>query len=168
MDLACDWQFADKDKNKRLAVCSVFLFTFALILYMGLILFSNHPYKYAHIIVWVCVFSGFLFFFSTTASFSWRSTTVNLSKTDNGRLVLYVDKSIVNHGMILDCKYIFSDYDVKVFKRLDEGRVDIVGVCTLQYIENGQVVDIDNFESKWIGIRIDKEEMPAVKEYFVL
>lgn len=168
MDVTCNWEFIDKDINKKWTVFSTILFSCAFVSYGLLKIYSVRSGDYTNVTMWLCIVACIIFFFSLTPKFSWKVTPIQFIKTDRDYLVINIKDNILEHGMLLDCKYIYSDYTVFLTKQLGDKMVNIRGLCVAQYIDNGQIVGIEEFLDKTLEFRITKEQLPVFAEYFQL
>lgn len=166
MDIVCDWEFIDKDINKKWTIISTVLFIGGFLSYILLEIFAKYPHRYTNISVWLCVLSFAMLFFSKTPRFFWRETTIKVNKTNEGQLVVYINQGVLDCGFAMDCKYIFSDYEVFINKSLGQKVLNVKGPCVVQYLYNEQIFGIDDFENKWLTIRAEQEEIPICAEYF--
>ena len=168
MNIICQWEFIDKDANKKWLVLGACLFICALMVYVLLVVFSKQSYKYTPWVIWTGVFSCLIFFLSTTPRFSWKTFDIYFIKSDDNTLSVCIHNNVLEREVLLDCKYVFSDYRVFINKELGKCVVNIKGPCVLQYLHDGEVVNIEQFENKWIGFGLDDSQRYKLIDYFDL
>lgn len=168
MDIICNWEFIDKDTNRKWTGASMLVFACSFLAYGLLKLYSEHPGRYTHIAMWFCIIACIVFFFSIVPRFSWKKMPIHFRKTNDDYLVISIEDNILEHGVLLDCKYIFSDYAVFLTKQLGDKMVNIRGLCVAQYMDDGQIVGTEEFLDKCLEFKITKEQLPVFVEYFQL
>ena len=133
------------------------VFACSFLAYGLLKLYSEHPGRYTHIAMWFCIIACIVFFFSIVPRFSWKKMPIHFRKTNDDYLVISIEDNILEHGVLLDCKYIFSDYAVFLTKQLGDKNMD-----------DGQIVGTEEFLDKCLEFKITKEQLPVFVEYFQL